>query len=91
MSSIAHTEEVCAEFLRRNLPVKWACNGRLNYCSEELLQLMKDSGCVFINYGIESMDQKVLNNMKKRLRPEMIVRGIEDTLKVGISFYLNPN
>jgi radical SAM superfamily enzyme YgiQ (UPF0313 family) len=89
MSSVEHTEEVCKEFLRRNLPVVWNCNGRLNYCSEELLQLMKDSGCVFINYGIESMDQKVLNNMKKGLRPEMIVRGIEDTLKVGISPGLN--
>ena len=89
MSSVVHTEEVCLEFLKRNLPVKWRCNGRLNYCSEELLQLMKDAGCVFINYGIESMDQKVLNNMKKGLRPEMIVRGIEDTLKVGISPGLN--
>jgi len=54
-----------------------------------LLQLMKDSGCVFINYGIESMDQKVLNNMKKGLRPEMIIKGVEDTLKVGISPGLN--
>ena len=89
MSSVFHTEEVCREFLKRDLPIKWQCNGRLNYCSEELLQLMKDAGCNFINYGIESMDQKVLNNMKKGLRPEMIIRGIEDTLKVGISPGLN--
>ena len=89
MSSVEHTEKVCKEFLKRNLPVKWVCNGRLNYCSEELLQLMKDAGCFFINYGIESMDQKVLNNMKKGLRPEMIIQGIEDTLKVGISPGLN--
>ncbi len=89
MSSVVHTEEVCKEFIKRNVPVKWWCNGRLNYCSEELLQLMKDAGCVFINYGIESMDQKVLNNMKKGLRPELIIRGIEDTLKVGISPGLN--
>ena len=89
MSSVEHTEAVCLEFLKRGLPVRWCCNGRLNYCSEELLQLMKDAGCTFINYGIESMDQKVLNNMKKGLRPEMIIRGIEDTLKVGISPGLN--
>ena len=89
MSSVVHTEAVCKEFLKRNLPVRWNCNGRLNYCSEELLQLMKDAGCRFINYGIESMDQKVLNNMKKGLRPEMIIRGVEDTLKVGISPGLN--
>ena len=42
---------------------------------------MKDAGCTFINYGIESMDQKVLNNMKKGLRPDMIEQGIKDTLK----------
>jgi anaerobic magnesium-protoporphyrin IX monomethyl ester cyclase len=89
MSSVEHTEKVCKEFLKRDLPIKWMCNGRLNYCSEELLQLMKDAGCVFINYGIESMDQIVLNNMKKGLRPEMIIQGIEDTLKVGISPGLN--
>jgi len=89
MSSVEHTEAVCLEFLKRNLPIKWNCNGRLNYCSEELLQLMKDAGCHFINYGIESMDQNVLNNMKKGLRPEMITKGIEDTLKVGISPGLN--
>jgi anaerobic magnesium-protoporphyrin IX monomethyl ester cyclase len=89
MSSVEHTENVCKEFLKRGNPVKWVCNGRLNYCSEELLQLMKDAGCVFINYGIESMDQTVLNNMKKGLRPETIIQGIEDTLKVGISPGLN--
>ncbi len=89
MSSIKHTEDVCKEFLKRDLPVRWACNGRLNYCSEELLQLMKDAGCTFINYGIESLDQNVLNNMKKGLRPDMIEQGIKDTLKVGISPGLN--
>ena len=89
MSSVKHTEDVCREFLKRDLNVEWSCNGRLNYCSEELLQLMKDAGCTFINYGIESMDQKVLNNMKKGLRPDMIEQGIKDTLKVGISPGLN--
>ena len=85
MSSVEHTEEVCKAFLKRNLPVSWDCCGRLNYCSKELLQLMKDAGCVFIFYGVESMDQKILNVMKKALRPEMIIKGIEETLEVGIS------
>ena len=89
MSSVSHTEEVCKEFLKRNLPVSWCCNGRLNYCSEELIVLMKEAGCVFINYGIESMDQTVLNNMKKGLTPRMITQGIEATLRAGISPGLN--
>ena len=84
MSSVEHTEEVCRAMLKRNLPITWDCYGRLNYCSKELLQLMKDAGCVFIFYGVESMDQKVLNIMKKGLRPDMIISGIEQTLEVGI-------
>lgn len=89
MSSVAHTEAVCAEFSKRNLGVKWNCNGRLNYCSKDLLKMMKDSGCVFINYGIESMDNEVLKNMKKGLRDDMVVKGIEMTLEIGISPGLN--
>jgi len=85
MASVEHTENVCKAMLKRNLPITWDCMGRLNYCSKELLQLMKDAGCVFIIYGIESMDQTVLNNMKKGLRPEMIISGIEQTFEVGIS------
>mgnify|MGYP002031682199 CR=1 FL=1 len=54
-----------------------------------LIWVPSESGPLIINYGIESMDQKVLNNMKKGLRPEMIIRGIEDTVKVGISPGLN--
>ncbi len=89
MSSVSHTEEVCREFERRKLPVKWNCNGRLNYCSEELIRMMKQAGCVFINYGIEAMDDEVLKNMKKGLRTEMIVKGIQMTLDEGISPGLN--
>ncbi len=31
MTSVEHTENVCREFAKRKLPVKWNCNGRLNY------------------------------------------------------------
>jgi len=89
MSSIPHTEAVCNEFIRRKLPVKWNCNGRLNYCTTDLIKLMKQAGCVFINYGIEAMDDQVLKNMKKGLRTDMVIKGIEMTLDVGISPGLN--
>ena len=31
---------------------KWDCNGRLNFAKKETLELMKLSGCEYINYGI---------------------------------------
>lgn len=91
MSSIKRTKEICRAMLENNVNMKWNCNGRLNYSSKdtEMLKLMKEAGCVFINYGIESMDNKALKNMKKDLTVDMIIRGVENTLEIGISPGLN--
>ena len=85
MSSIERTVSLCESFIRTNLNIRWSCNGRLNYAKPEVLKLMKEAGCVFINYGIESMDNQVLKNMKKGLTSELIIKGIEATLAAGIS------
>ncbi|OHW61983.1 radical SAM superfamily protein [Andreesenia angusta] len=85
MSSKERTRELCEAFIEHNVEVKWECNGRLNYADEEILRLMKKAGCVFINYGIESLDNDTLKVMNKALTKEVITRGIENTLKVGIS------
>ena len=89
MSSVDRTTALCETFLKAGLGVKWACNGRLNYARKPLLELMKRAGCVFINYGVESMDDRVLRNMKKSLCTAQIVEGVEATLAAGISPGLN--
>ena len=62
---------------------------QVELCKKEVLQLMKKSGCIFINYGIESMDDTALKNMKKGLTTEQIIKGVEATLEAGISPGLN--
>jgi radical SAM superfamily enzyme YgiQ (UPF0313 family) len=85
MTSKERTLSICEDFIRERLNVKWDCNGRLNFAVPEVLKVMKRAGCVFINYGIEAMDNSVLRNMKKNLTTEQVIRGIEATLKAGIS------
>lgn len=85
MNSVERTTELCEAFIKAKLNIKWDCNGRLNYATPDVLKLMKKSGCVFINYGIESMDEQALRNMKKALTVSQITSGIENTLAVGIS------
>jgi radical SAM superfamily enzyme YgiQ (UPF0313 family) len=89
MCSGERTEEIAEAFLKADLNVKWNCNGRLNWATPKILDLMKRSGCVFINYGIESMDNQVLKNMKKGLNSEMVIRGVEATIDADISPGLN--
>lgn len=91
MSSVKRTVAFCQLMIERKVNVKWACNGRLNFASKdkEMLRLMKKAGCVFINYGIESMDDEALKRMNKNLTTDMVIKGVENTLEVGISPGLN--
>lgn len=85
MSSVERTISLCEDFIKADLNIKWNCNGRLNYATPEVLKLMKQSGCVFINYGIEALDDQILKNMNKKLTTKQIIEGIETTLNEGIS------
>jgi len=89
MSNVRRTKELSQTFLDEDLNIKWSCNGRLNFAEPDVLKLMKKSGCVFINYGIECMDNEILKVMNKHLTVDQVTKGIEATLKEGISPGIN--
>lgn len=89
MSSEKRVIDLCYSIIKANLSIKWWCNGRLNYAKPDVLKLMKKAGCVFINYGIEAMDDHILKNMNKALTTKQIIRGVEATLGSGMSPGLN--
>jgi radical SAM superfamily enzyme YgiQ (UPF0313 family) len=89
MSSEKRTIEICEGILKSGVKFKWGCNGRLNFAKPKVLDLMKKAGCVFINYGIESLDQNALKIMKKGLTIKMIHDGVQNTLDSCISPGLN--
>ena len=72
-----------------NLKIKYWCASRVKGVSEEVLQLMKDGGCVFINYGFESMDADVLKQMNKNTTPEQNEQAAKLTKQAGIPFGVN--
>jgi len=89
MSSERRVDEVCSEIEAQPFKFKWRCNGRLNFATPRILKRMKDCGCLFINYGIESFNDEVLERMGKHLTTKQIVSGTEATLAAGISPGLN--
>lgn len=66
------------------LKVRWVCNGRVDMVDEELLRVMKESGCWMIGYGIEAGTQRVLDAMNKKVKLEAIERAVRLTKKAGI-------
>jgi radical SAM superfamily enzyme YgiQ (UPF0313 family) len=89
MGSVQRTKDICNAIIDSNLDIRWCCDGRLNFATTEVLKLMKKAGCVFINYGIESLDEKVLKNMNKKLTIKQINQGVNNTIMEKISPGLN--
>jgi len=65
-----NVEKICRLLIERKINVNWACpNGiRADEVNEEIIQLMKDSGCYYFAYGIESANPQILKNTKKENR-----------------------
>jgi len=89
MISEKRVMDFCENLMRTKLRVRFTCNGRLNYATREVLRTMKQAGCVFINYGIEALDDQVLANMNKKLTVAQIIQGIENTIAEGLHPGLN--
>ncbi len=81
-----HVEKICNLILKNNLKISWACpNGiRADKVDEDLIKLMKKSGCYFFAFGIESANPKILKNIKKLETIEEIRKSIEIADRVGI-------
>lgn len=76
--------EFCHEIQRRNLKFWWGCTSRVDTLDEEILQLMKDCGCITIFIGVESADQQMLEKMNKNITVSKTENAFRLARKVGI-------
>jgi len=56
--------------IRENFSFTWSSFARASALTPDLAKLMKQSGCEFVDLGLESGSQKILDNMDKRLSRE---------------------
>ena len=73
-----HVEEFCEELLRRKLRLPWECEVRVGTVDKPLLALMQAAGCYYVDVGIESGVQRVLDSC---VRKHISVAGAEQFLR----------
>ena len=74
---------------KNNLKIKFYCQARVDIFDEEMAAWLKESGCKFLNFGMESGDQNVLNLMNKNTTVEQNIKAAEIARKIGIGLGLN--
>ena len=81
----ARTKDICRRLIDLDLRMQWACETHLSRLDEEMLDLMRASGCRAITVGVESRTQDVLKAAHRpdcgELHLRKIVRHAE---RVGV-------
>ena len=76
--------ELCDAMTRENLDLAWGCYTRLNLVDRELLAKMKTAGCWTMFFGIESGNQELLDNIKKKMTVEQMKEKVRLIQSFGI-------
>ncbi len=79
-------KRICDLIIQEQLKIKWNVrNGiRVDKVDKELLQKMKDSGCYFVFFGMESGSQTILKKIKKGITIDQIRNAVALTKEVGL-------
>jgi len=76
------TSVFCEELIRRGLQIRWCSNMRVSPISEELLTIMKRSGCFRVFFGVEDLD--LINELNRKTTKEATIKAFRLTKEAGI-------
>lgn len=82
-----HTEALCREILRRNLKIEWNAYSRVDTLTPDIVDLMRQAGCTFLVFGVESGNQQVMDNIKKGITVEKVRHAVKMTSSAGIKSF----
>ncbi len=74
----------------RDLNMEWSCLARADHLeNNELIKAMAEAGCKYIDIGIESFNQEILDYIRKDLKVESIYTAVNMLKRYGIEPELN--
>jgi len=62
-----HLNALCDEIIARGLKFNWSAFSRVDTVNSEILHKMKQAGCTWLLYGVESGNQEILDTIKKKI------------------------
>lgn len=83
-ATIRRVENFCRFILRSSLDITWYCESRVDTINKNLIELMARSGCRFIQFGVESGCQDVLDAVQKRITVNQVMDAVKLASDAGM-------
>ncbi|NQU73928.1 MAG: radical SAM protein [Candidatus Omnitrophica bacterium] len=61
----------------RGLGIEWGCLARADHITEKTAQAMAEAHCRYVDMGVESFDQAILNDIGKNLKIEKVYEAVD--------------
>jgi anaerobic magnesium-protoporphyrin IX monomethyl ester cyclase len=58
--------DLCEKIIKKEWKIKWSCCSHVKMINDDVLKMMKKSGCVSIDFGVESGSDMILKNINKK-------------------------
>lgn len=85
--SADRTEEICAALAR--LQLRWGCLARPDYIDERVAAALAAARCRYVDLGVESFVQAILDDVGKDLKVEETERAVRLLKRSGVPVKLN--
>jgi radical SAM superfamily enzyme YgiQ (UPF0313 family) len=76
--------ELCRLLVDQGRSIRWACGTRVDRVDQELLSRMKEAGCRYIYFGVESGDETIIEMQDKRASLRQVESAYDFMKDAGI-------
>lgn len=84
-----YVHRFCEEIRKRKLDIRWTDSCEFRGLDRDTLAVMRDAGCVALWFGLESVSERLLKYIQKRVAVERAVEMLAHADRLGIYSCLN--
>ncbi len=82
--SRSHVLALCDAIEQKGVEFSWACQVRVDTVDYALLSRMKEAGCYFVAFGVETAASRLLESIHKKISLEQVKQTLSDCQLLGL-------
>ncbi|MBI3793696.1 MAG: B12-binding domain-containing radical SAM protein [Nitrospinae bacterium] len=82
--------DFCAEYKKSGLTMLWGAESRAPCIKNpDVVKILREAGCIQLDFGVESGSQKLLDGINKKMKVEQIIHAFDLCRGAGIRTFAN--